>query len=156
MIEGEEASQLAAEAQRLDHQVKLLESTLALAQKKDKDALTALRKAQRAAALEAEVQVYRRLKEAAAEIDAYLAQGKALFEQRFLPMYNEALEMASDSTVDVFAVKRVHGGLINQIHHKFAAVMPQGKALQGLTPYLNGLTLADLCPDPNAIKARRA
>jgi hypothetical protein len=155
VVDGDDASAAVAEAQHAENSVRILESALAVAIQKDEAAQRELEKAQRAAATEAEYQVYFRLKEAAAEIDEYLARGKALLEQRFVPAYNDALEIASDSTVDVFTVKRVQGGLINQIYHKFAAVMPQGKALQGLTPYLDGLTLSDLCPDPNAVKARR-
>jgi hypothetical protein len=156
VVNGDDASMAISEAQHAENNVKILEAALAVSIQKDEAAQRELATAQRAAAIEAEVQVYRRLKEVATEIDEYLARGKALLEQRFVPAYNDALEIAGDSTADVFTVKRVQGGLINQIYHKFAAVMPQGRALQGLTPYLNGLTLADLCPDSNAIKARRA
>jgi predicted ribosome quality control (RQC) complex YloA/Tae2 family protein len=98
VVNGSDVTEAMTEAQHAENNVKILEAALAVAIQKDEAAQRELATAQQAAAIEAEVQVYRRLKEAAAEIDAYLAQGKALFEQRFLPMYFEALEMASDST----------------------------------------------------------
>ena len=84
------------------------------------------------------------------------AQGKRLLEEQFVPAFNQVLEMAGDSTSDRSMILRVRGAFENQVYHKYVSLMSQGRALEGLTPYLNGITLADICPDPNLMRARRS